>query len=196
MKHRARRLVSKVPIVVALCACVVVLAAQDACVLAAPSGELPRLPDSRPTIVHASLVPSTSSVISRFPSAFIVPVELADPTVAFVYAAFVDYNPFTGDGLVDAPRHVAPTNEPGRTRNVSVSIPAPTDTNRCHVIEVVVALRLKSETDGKTAHTPDDPGGDVATWFYNPSGDVGGCPALDAGIDAPVDADSGEGGAQ
>ena len=43
-----------------------------------------------------------------------------------------------------------------------------------------------SETDPKNAHTPAEPGGDIATWFYNPNGDLGGCPALDAGIDAPI----------
>lgn len=38
-------------------------------------------------------------------STFIVPVELADPSVEFVYATFIDYNPLTGDGLVEEPRH-------------------------------------------------------------------------------------------
>jgi hypothetical protein len=171
----------------------------SACILAQPSGEIPRIPETRPTILHASLVPSTTSVLTRFPSTFIVPVELADPTVRIVYSAFVDYSPLgNGDGLVDTPGHsdFEPSNTQGRIRTLNVLIPEPTDTDRCHKIEIVVALRLLAETDPRTAHTPDEPGGDIATWFYNPSGDLGGCPALDAGIDAGADADAGEGGVQ
>jgi hypothetical protein len=83
----------------------------------------------------------------------------------------------------------------GRTRTLNVAIPAPADLDQCHRIEVVVALRLKSTTDSKNAHTPDTPGGDIVTWFYNPNGDLGGCPSLDAGIDASFGGDAGEGGA-
>jgi hypothetical protein len=54
--------------------------------------------------------------------------------------------------------------------------------DRCHVVEIVVALRLNSVKDPKNAHTPDDPGGDSVTWFFSPSGDFAGCPVLDAGI--------------
>jgi len=64
-------------------------------------------------------------------------------------------------------------------------------------VEVVVALRLSSQVDARNSHTPAEPGGDIATWFYNPSGDLNGCPALDAGIDAALDAgDASEGGTQ
>jgi hypothetical protein len=184
---------------VAIGSAVVVL--QDACVIASPSGDLPRLPDSRPTIVHSSLVPTTSAVLTHFPSTFSVPVELSDPTVDFVYAAFIDYNPLTGEGLVDVPRDslfTAANAEPGRTgliRTIKVNIPAPSDLGACHRIEIIVALRL-NRRDPKNAHTPEEPpGGDIATWFYNPNGDLGGCPSLDAGIDAELDAaEAGEGG--
>jgi hypothetical protein len=180
--------------------CLVVVLAQDACVLAAPSGDLPRPPDSRPTIVHSSLVPTTSAVLTAFPTTFSVPVELSDPTQTFVYAAFIDYNPLTGEGLVDIPRESPPilaAGTAGRIRMTQVVIPAPTDLASCHKIEIVVALRLNAR-DGKNAHTPDEPGGDIATWFYNPGGDLAGCPSLDAGIEASiVDAtEAGEGGAQ
>jgi hypothetical protein len=180
-------------------ACASMFVGQDACVLAASSGDLQRLPESRPTIVHAQLVPTTSAVLTQFPRTFIVPVELADPTVPIVYAAFVDYNPFTGEGLVLQPRRSVfeAGNTKGRTRILEVAIPDPDiELDRCHVIEIIVALRLKAETDPKNAHTPEEPGGDVATWFYNPNGDLGGCPSLDGGIDAPVDADAAEGGPQ
>ena len=191
----------------ALCVCVAAVVAQDACVLAEPSGELPRLPAARPQIVHASVVPTTSKVLTNFPSSlqFIVPVELADRTSDVVYVAFVDYNPLTGEGLVDKPRtsqfsasNSEGSTTEGRTRILTVPIPKPVDSNRCHVIEIIVALRLKAETDSKNAHTPDEPGGDVATWFYNPTGDLGACPTLtlDAGVDAASSPEAGEGGVQ
>jgi hypothetical protein len=178
---------------------VVVAAAQEACVLAQPSGDVPRLPASRPTIVHPSLVPPTSAVLTRFPDVFKVPVELVDATVAFQYAVFVDYNPLTGEGLVDGPRtslfDLENADPDKRTRLLEISFPAPAELGRCHVIEVVVGLRLGTN-DPKNVHTPDEPGGDIATWFYNPSGDLGGCPTFDAGIDARPDGDPGEGGTE
>lgn len=182
-----------------LIACtIVVVAAQDACVIAEPSVELPRLPESRPTILHASVVPTQSAVLATFPSRFIVPVELADPTLTFSYAAFIDYNTHTGEGLVlpaQQSRFEASNAGGGRVRILTIPIPEPLELDRCLKIEVIVALRL-NETDPKNTHTPLPPGGDIATWYYNPNGDLGGCPSLDAGIDAPSDADAGEGGVQ
>jgi hypothetical protein len=192
-----RRTLVKIPVVGALCACVALLFGQDACVLAEPSGALKTLPEFRPTIVHSSLVPPASTVITRFPSSFIVEVELVDPTVDVAYAAFIDYNPFTGEGLVQGPLHSThDPNAPARTRLLNINIPEPPDLDRCHVVEVIVALRLAAEDEPKHAHTPDAPGGDIATWFYNPNGDLKGCPSLDGGVDAPSDGDAGEGGVQ
>lgn len=200
MTGTAARILRRVTALTAVAACLATVASQDGCVLASPSGDLPRLPDSRPVIVHSSLVPTTSSVLTQFPEKFVVPVELSDPTVSFFYAAFIDYNPLTGEGLIEFPRESPPLTNAGgtgRIRTVDVVIPKPSDLNSCHKIEVVVALRLKARTDPKNAHTPDEPGGDIATWFYNPSGDLAGCPALDAGIDASIDAaGAGEGGAE
>jgi hypothetical protein len=198
MKGPLGRILSlrRVYAVALIATCASVLVSQHACVLAASTGELQRLPDSRPTIKHSSLIPSSGAVLTRFPSVFIVPVELADPKVSFAYAAFIDYNPQTGNGLVELPRgsEYEPANTLGRTRILEVAIAEPLDLDRCHVIEVIVALRFFD--DPRTAHNPPEPGGDIATWFYNPNGDLGGCPSLDAGIDARVDAEGGEGGPQ
>lgn len=192
-----RRFFRAVPVLAAAVGCITVLVAQDGCILAQPSGELPRIPETRPTILHASTVPSETSVVTRWPQTFIVPVELTDPTVRIVYAAFVDFDSLNNDGLVDRPSHsdFQQANTVGRTRTLTVAIPEP-DPGRCHKVEIVVALRLASEDDAKHAHTPDEPGGDISTWFYNPSGGLDGCPALDAGIDASFDADASEGGTQ
>jgi hypothetical protein len=180
--------------------CVTVITAQEGCILAQPSGAVQRIPETRPTILHASTVPSETSVVTRWPQTFIVPVELTDPTVRIAYAAFVDFDSLNNDGLVDHPSHsdFEQANTVGRTRTLTVAIPEP-DPGRCHKVEIVVALRFASEDDAKHSHTPDEPGGDISTWFYNPTGDINGCPALDAGIDASFDADAGdasEGGTQ
>lgn len=195
----ARRIATVLAVVAAFA---LVLASQDACVLVEPSGDLPRIPATRPTIVRGSVVPSASSVLATFPAEVIVPVELSDPTQPFEYAAFIDYNSATGEGLVVPPTKsiFEPRNTTLRTRLLSVALTAPADLQRCHVIEVVVALRLESDKSAQTSHTPTEPGGDIVTWFYNPNGDLGGCPALDAGIDsgrdAGADGDAAEGGVQ
>ena len=210
MMHRAVRIVSRVPVITAVLACLAAVCVQDACVLAEPSGALPRLPDARPTIVHASVVPPTSAVLTTLPTdtAFLVPVELIDPTAEIAYAAFVDYNPSTGAGLITSPpghSEFEVANTTGRTRLLTVPITPPDtspsqqiDLNRCHVIEIVVALRFDSESNPFSIHTPGPPGGDIVTWFYNPSGDLGGCPslAIDGGVDAKADSEAGEGGIQ
>ncbi|MBX3185406.1 MAG: hypothetical protein KF819_00260 [Labilithrix sp.] len=191
-----RRLLRRVGILASVSACACVL--MQACVLAEPSGDLPRLPPTRPTIIRGSVVPSASLVLATFPEVFIVPVELADPTQPFEYAAFIDYNAFTNAGMVVEPTQsfYEPSNTQGRVRILNVPLTAPSELDRCHVIEIVVALRLESNKSSQTAHTPAEPGGDMVTWFYNPSGDPGGCPATDAGIDARADSEGGEGGVQ
>jgi hypothetical protein len=173
-------------------ALVVVALSADACVIADPPTDLPQLPETRPTILRGSVVPSASAVLGRWPDKFVVPVELHDPRVTFWYAAFIDF-PGRGDGIDGAP---TPSQyEPGsgstrgRVRMLEIPISKPSS-DRCHVIEVVVALQLSAVTDPRNAHTPGEPGGDIVTWFYNPTGDLSGCPILDAGIKPePVDAE-------
>jgi hypothetical protein len=186
---------------------VVVFVATAACIVTDPPGTLPRLPETRPTIVRPMVIPPASAVVGGWPKdgKFVVYVELADPTVQFDWSSFVDYNPLTGEGLIDVDTSVyTPENADAknRTRVLNVLIPEPSP-DRCHTVEVVVALRLKAKTDPINAHTPDEPGGDSVTWFVNPTGDFAGCPVLDAGsIDAGQadgglpDGDSGDGGPQ
>lgn len=159
------------------------------CVIADPPGDLPQLPPMRPTIVRASVVPPPSKVLGRWPERFIVPVELADPRATLWWSAFVDYNPDTGFGLDGLPTKSTyePGTTQGRVRILEIPIGAPS-TDRCHVVEVVVALNLNTR-DAKNAHTPDEPGGDIVSWFYSPSGDLAGCPVLDAGIPPPLPAE-------
>ncbi len=199
MKRTRKRILGAVTALAVGSSCALLVVAQDGCILAQPSGELPTIPEMRPTILHASTVPSETSVVTRWPQTFIVPVELVDPTARIEYAAFVDYDELTNEGLQGPAQdsNFEAANTVGRTRTLTVAIPEPDHPDRCHKVEVVVALRLSSRDDAKHSHTPAEPGGDIATWFYNPAGGLGGCPALDAGIDAAVDGgDASEGGTQ
>lgn len=173
------------------------IVATSSCVLAEPSGDLPRLPLTRPTIMHGSVVPSTSSVLGTFPTLLRIPVELSDSNLEFEWSAFIDYNPRTGEGLALPPGVSRPGSgvQEGRVRLLEIALRPPDDVDTCHVIEVVVALHLVATTEGRSAHTPAEPGGDNVVWFYSPGGDLSGCPVLDAGIDAG-DAESGEAGPQ
>jgi hypothetical protein len=165
---------------------VVIALAIGACVIADPPSDLPTLPARRPTILRGSVVPTTSAVLSRWPDKVTVPVELSDPRSTIWYTAFVDYNPATGEGLDGEPTssRFEPASTRGNVRILEIPITPPIriDESRCHVIEVVVALRLKATTDPKNAHTPDEPGGDSVSWFFSPGGNLAGCPVLDAGI--------------
>ncbi len=159
------------------------------CVIADPPTDLPTLPLMRPTILRGSVVPSVSAVLGRWPDKFIVPVELVDPRVTINYAAFVDFNPALPtvgiDGPVLSSAFELGTTQ-GRVRTLEVLITEPS-LDRCHVVEVVVANRLEP-INALTAHTPPEEGGDSVLWYYNPSGDLAGCPVLDAGIAGPSDA--------
>jgi hypothetical protein len=177
--------------------CALAAVAADGCIIAEPPDELPRVPRRRPVIIQGSLVPTNATVLGSFPDKFIVPVELSDPTATFQWSAFVDFNPLTGDGLFVVSESIfEPQNYDGRYRILEIPISPPPDIDRCHVIEVVVALQLAGTFDGRSAHTPLEPGGDSAVWFYSPTGDLRGCPVLDAGADAALLDGDAEGGPQ
>lgn len=157
--------------------------------LAQPSADIAQLPASRPNIVHTDVIPPTSAVLTTWPKSFVIPVELVDPKATFFYDAYIDYDPNAGTLPVVDPTQspFSPQNTEGRVRTLDFGITEPLDPGRCHVIEVLVALRFNATDDSRRAHTPSPPGGDIVTWFYNPTGDLGGCPTLDAGIDAKFD---------
>ncbi|HVJ91918.1 MAG TPA: hypothetical protein VM580_19090 [Labilithrix sp.] len=173
-----------------LAALLTVFSAADACVVADPPTDLPTLPEMRPTIVRASVVPSASSVLGAWPTKFIVPVEVSDPRADIAWSTFVDYNAFTGAGLKQTETSKAEPNSRSRVRVLEIPIPEPS-LDRCHVVEVVVALRFSRFGP----HIPEEPpGGDIVSWFFNPTGDLAGCPSLDAGAvplsDGGADADA------
>ncbi|MEO6572891.1 MAG: hypothetical protein ABIP89_03550, partial [Polyangiaceae bacterium] len=62
----------------------------------------------------------------------------------------------------------------------------------CHRIEFIVALHF----DPSASHAADSSGSDSVTWFYTPTGSLGGCTTYDAGPDGASGAfnDSGDAG--
>jgi hypothetical protein len=142
-----------------------------ACVIADPAPEVPVPPPHRPTILHGSVVPPDTAILSQFPLSFEVPVELVDPSQAFEYNVFVD-DVFKFHGSVEPD----PTLTDAGIRVIPVTL-SPPDPAFCHVIEFIVALHF----EGADPHSPDSTGGDSVAWFYNPSGNPGGCPLYDAG---------------
>jgi hypothetical protein len=179
-------------------ACATIALLVDACVIADPVTDLPQFPDRRPTILRSSVVPSASAVLGRWPGKFIVPVDLIDPRQTFFYSSFVDYDPINGAGFKNTfPSDFEPGSgtTQGSVRTIDVPIEDPPSPDRCHIVEIIVALRFVSTRDTKGLHTPDEPGGDSVSWIYNPTGDLSGCPLVDAGL-VPIsigDADA-EGG--
>ncbi len=167
-----------------------------ACVLAEPVGDLPRAAVTRPTIVRASTVPPAGTILSSFPSVFIVPIELDDPTVDLQYAAFIDFSPTNEQSvlLLETSTFEA-ANLKGKTRILEIPVPPPAQLGECHPIEIVIGLEL-SGTSAVLAHTPRNGQGDSVQWYYNPSGDLAGCPVLqiEGGAPLPPATDSGEGG--
>jgi hypothetical protein len=154
------------------------MCAVAACIVADPPPDIPAPPPHHPTILHGSVVPPTTQVLTDISPAglsFEVPVELEDPNASFEWNVFVDYdpnlNPLPKTGRFEAPDLTA-FDAGVRMINFTVKV---SDTS-CHVIELVVALQFSVGS----SHTPNQYGGDTATWFVNPSGEPGGCPTYDA----------------
>lgn len=186
---RARRVLRVVAVVASLVTCAIMV---HGCIVADPPTDLPRPAPKRPTIVRSAVVPSTSYVLGRWPTTFIVPVELHDPLAELSWATFVDYNPVTGEGFERneiSKYEVASTTGNIRVLEIPITVPSG---DRCHLVEVIVALRLNTST-ARNAHTPEEASGDSVSWFYSPSGDLAGCPVLDAGLE-PLDQGSDAGG--
>mgnify|MGYP000872387766 CR=1 FL=1 len=149
------------------------------CVIAEAPADIPKLPEYRPAIVSGSTNPPLGAVLTTFPAKFVVTVELVDPTVAFSWRAYLDYDFANRQdetlGLM-ASGISKPDSARSRQRRLELVLAPPTDLKRCHVIEVIVANRFLGELEGRPTHTPEEPGGDSVQWFFNPSGDLSGCP--------------------
>ena len=162
-----------------------------ACIIAEPPTNLPVPQTRRPTIVRDRVEPPASGVLGVFPTdGFIVFVDV-DPTTGFDWRIFVDYDPLNPSSSLKNADRVPP--DPGASEGGLVRVTmavSPPSLDQCHVIEALVGTFANTNDQ----HTFDDAngGGDSISWIYSPSGDLRGCPIVDAGIDGafPVDSSS------
>jgi len=154
-----------------------------------PPPDLPVIPRHRPTIVHDAVTPPEGP-LDAWPAdgTFEVPVEIDDPSQAYEWEVFVDYDPYQTNDTPKAPSlNAQPIPPPdGGLALVPFSLPVPVDPVPCpHRIEFLVANSFSSE------HTPSPPGGDSVTWLFDgPNGCLYDAGALQDGAfppDAPPD---------
>lgn len=133
----------------------------------------------RPVIVHGSAVPPVSRVLTRLPTEFEVPVELLDPSRSFDWRVYVDYDRVFGLAPPPAEEDTSMGDAKGgsvRTIRFRVSPDSLPLVVTCHSIEFVVAYKFLG-----TSRLPDAQGSDSLVWWFNPNGDLGGCPAVEGG---------------
>jgi hypothetical protein len=166
-----------------------------ACVLADPPPlqELP--PASRPLIIGSSASPPLGTPIGTQPTnqvsiSFAANVQI-DPGDALQWRVFVDYGAATGGGLVHHGDTVGLDGDGGGTP-VTFDIFASDlgDPTRCHTIELDVATKGWTDTNGQNNVPVQPPGGDTAVWMYQPTGN---CNVFDAGPSPQPDADASDG---
>lgn len=167
-------------------------AAVAACVLADPPPIVNPPPITRPVILTDSVSPPLDQKILSAPGnqlEFSVPVQV-DPDQSLKVRVFVDLDP-NGDPTKGGPAFsrvddggvLGTTPADGGSvavRDITFPLSTQLDLSKCHTITVVVAYDFVSLL---SASPVDPPGGDRATWFYEPTED---CSYFDAA--PPTDA--------
>lgn len=166
------------------------------CLIAESPADFPNQPEERPTIVTDLVIPTTTAVLGSMPGQFLVPVKLLDPTQTIWWQVFVDFDP--GDTNQDARALARGTSTPGEEdvdptdprsglRRVTFSLPV-LDPAICHTIEFVTASGEFPRGVAVDARSVDPLQSDSVTWFFNPAGDLAGCPTADAPVPPVPDA--------
>lgn len=143
----------------------------DACVLADPAPTLPLVAQG-PIVILNSVTPP-QGILTEWPTRFVVPLYVEDPSKSVQWLAFEDYTTDVTDPLFSPPVTVNP--QDGGVQFISASsIPRPGGPG-CHTLEVVIAYSFSvfAPTDPSTAA--------IAKWFYESPDSPGGCAAYDAG---------------
>ena len=165
-------------IVAAIVAAGALVRLSGACVLADPPASLPVVAEHAPIIDTASAVPLTSAggqpFLTTWPSQFVIPVEVLDPTQTLYYQAFYDYTPLTmtpqlldflGGGDAGSPSG-------GDLVLARIVLKQPlSSTVGCHVVEIVMGFGPRFSTP----HTPPAGTGSTISWLYIPSGNPSSC---------------------
>ena len=164
------------------------------CLLVDPPPDVPLPQSRRPTLLRAEAVPPPSAVLTTLPRQFVVPVEVVDRNVSFEWRVFVDYDVLEGAQVAYETGGVSDPESNADAGNLAVRLVAFSVRSdrfsgsflRCHTIEIVVAERFVGDRDRVYPSGE----GDAVSWFYNPAGDLAGCPTFDAGADGGPDADA------
>jgi len=158
-------------------------AALLACVLADPPPlqELP--PPMRPVINHLGASPPLGEVIGLQPDnappmPFSVPIQV-DPNETFQWRVFIDLHRTLSSppALLKFSFDQGVGGDGGTTVTFDINFAADLDPTTCHTIDFVVANLFINDTTF-AADPQDPPGGDSASWIYEP---VGNCNVYDAG---------------
>jgi hypothetical protein len=136
-----------------------------ACIIADPPAEPPTPPVEGPVIVQTGLVPSNYLFLPAWPSEFIVPVTVSEPTT-LAWAIFVDFDTF-GFSSPNQQSGAQNVGAAGMT-SIEVSIQAPPSPG-CHAVSFFVA-GVPGATGYQAAYLPIS---DVALWTYAGSGCLG-----------------------
>jgi len=152
------------------------MTALPGCVLADPTSTLPVVAELPPHIIGPSVVPPRDQVLTTWPTQFIVPVTVIDPSKAIYWLAFEDYSPVNATPLELGPIGPARVADGGDVVNLVIrgELSKPMGPG-CHTVRIVVAYAFSS------GNSPDSQGGDDVSWLFSGSGDVAGCEGYDAG---------------
>ncbi|HEY1958099.1 MAG TPA: hypothetical protein VGH28_20905 [Polyangiaceae bacterium] len=157
-----------------------------ACILADPPPLQPIPQPTAPQILTASVSPPLDRKITSAPSqslTFSVPV-LANPNQPLQFRVFIDVDP-NADPLAGVGLALAGTQDGGVLATgpdastvtlvpVDFTLTSQLDYSSCHTITLVVATAFQELLPGTPVNPP---GGDQATWYYEPIGD---CSYFDA----------------
>jgi len=169
-----------------------------ACIVLPPADPV-SWPDTRPAILHGSVVPPADDILTQLPSdgTLLLPIELDDADESFQYELFVDYAAAGCLSLSSCPSLVGQgafspslTAKDGGIMVIGVSFDTDVAQVRlatpfCHRIEVVVGRTFAA------VHVPASPGGDSITWLYDADGTRQACPFEDAATAAEGGGDGG-----
>jgi hypothetical protein len=166
-------LVSRALLLVAAIAVVAgAVRALASCLIADPPAQLPAPVRHRPIIDGPSAVPP-QPLITTWPPTFNVPVEMLDPSASFSWRLY-------GDGQTLAKGVSSPQDASPRLVSFVALAPAG-EAGECHTIQFSASLFVEGTIPPDPALV--DPSlTDSIFWSFDPGGDFGGCPLIDAGV--------------
>ena len=146
----------------------------EACVLVDPAPSLPVVATEPPAILDGFVTPPEGPVLTAWPSEFVLPVQVLDPSKALVWEAFEDYESLDPHLAPVAASMNGQLGDGGAVVTLVIpQIPQPIGPG-CHSLKIVVAYEFLD-------NAPSLAGSDVAAWTYAGNAGAGQCLGYDAG---------------